>query len=219
MAKDTSRTSGLYLILCVVNNKQYIGESSYVKNRFAKHKSLLRRGVHEIKELQEDFNKYGEDQFIFSRIEQGLGADKAERVALEKELLKKVSRANLYNKDIDETSRQGENNAFFGRKHSMETRRHLSAVKKGMPSNFEGHKHTEETKQQMRVSQTGKTYPSCRGPRMKAVPKPVSIHGVVYPSVNEAYRATGMSRTTIRSHANSPDVRHAYCSWVKDLSV
>jgi group I intron endonuclease len=218
MAKDMSRTAGLYIIMCLANGKQYIGQSSYVKNRFAKHKSLLRRGVHENRKLQTDFTLYGEDMFTFSRLEQGLGAPTHERLALERELLQKMCKSHLYNLDIDASSRTGENNAFFGKKHSMETRRHLSNVKKRLPSNFEGHRHSEETKQKMRAAQTGKIYPSCRGPRGPAVAKKVSVYGIAYGSVNEAFRCTGMSRTTIRSHANSSDPRHAYCYWLASVS-
>lgn len=57
---------GIYCIRCKVNNKAYIGSSTDIKNRWTNHKSSLKAGKHNNKQLQEDYNKYGADSFLYS---------------------------------------------------------------------------------------------------------------------------------------------------------
>jgi len=47
----------------------YIGSSENIKKRFSTHKSQLRNSKHHNKYLQNSWNKYGEEVFIFSTIE------------------------------------------------------------------------------------------------------------------------------------------------------
>ena len=57
---------GTYEILCVVNQKRYIGGSkSSVENRLSSHKAQLNAQKHYNKLLQEDWSKYGPSQFLF----------------------------------------------------------------------------------------------------------------------------------------------------------
>lgn len=56
---------GIYKITCKVNDKVYIGRSIDIDTRLKSHKLSLKRGKHANKKLQADFNKYGEDAFIF----------------------------------------------------------------------------------------------------------------------------------------------------------
>ena len=57
---------GVYCIRCKVNNKAYIGSSANIKRRWTEHKSLLKTGKHPNKQLQEDYNKYGADNFLYT---------------------------------------------------------------------------------------------------------------------------------------------------------
>lgn len=61
---------GVYIIINVVNKKVYVGSTtnSFTK-RFYDHKRKLRKGVHNNEHLQNAWNKYGEDSFIFSILE------------------------------------------------------------------------------------------------------------------------------------------------------
>ena len=61
-----SSNCGIYCIRCKVNNKAYIGSSVDIKSRWRGHKSALRTGKHNNKQLQEDYNKYGADSFLYS---------------------------------------------------------------------------------------------------------------------------------------------------------
>lgn len=55
----------VYEIKNVVNNKRYIGATKNIRFRFRQHKTSLNSGEHHSKTLQDDFNKYGLENFIF----------------------------------------------------------------------------------------------------------------------------------------------------------
>jgi len=61
--------AGVYSITNLVNNKIYIGSSNDTHERFLEHKRRLRKNNHINNHLQNAWNKYGENNFIFSRIE------------------------------------------------------------------------------------------------------------------------------------------------------
>lgn len=61
-------TSGVYQIRNIVNNKIYIGSSNDLRIRFISHKSLLKNNRHFNIYLQNAYNKYGKDNFIFEII-------------------------------------------------------------------------------------------------------------------------------------------------------
>lgn len=58
-----AQSSGIYCIINLVNNKQYIGSSKLLRKRLLQHKRDLRRNNHCNKKLQYSWNKYGEDSF------------------------------------------------------------------------------------------------------------------------------------------------------------
>ena len=60
---------GVYQILNKQTGCRYIGESAIPNNRRKDHWSHLRGGYHKNPNLQEDFNKFGEDAFEFEIIE------------------------------------------------------------------------------------------------------------------------------------------------------
>jgi group I intron endonuclease len=61
--------SGIYKILCTGNDEFYIGSAKSINNRLRKHKSMLFKKSHPNKKLQNAYNKYGVDFFIYSVIE------------------------------------------------------------------------------------------------------------------------------------------------------
>ncbi|MBF1054549.1 MAG: GIY-YIG nuclease family protein, partial [Parvimonas sp.] len=61
--------SCIYEIRNKINNKVYIGSTIDFKQRKATHLKELRRGKHANSHLQNAWNKYGEDNFIFKIIE------------------------------------------------------------------------------------------------------------------------------------------------------
>lgn len=61
---------GIYKIQNITNNKIYIGSSKNIKQRWQKHKALLRHKHHPNSHLLSAWKKYGEENFSFSIIEE-----------------------------------------------------------------------------------------------------------------------------------------------------
>ena len=73
----------IYCIRNKINNKKYIGQTAWnINKRLNKHKGQLINNKHYSKNLQEDFNKFGIDNFEFFILDEFTFSDK--------ELLKKV---------------------------------------------------------------------------------------------------------------------------------
>jgi group I intron endonuclease len=67
---DTVERSGvIYRIKCVANGRAYIGSSVNVKRRFYLHCRDLVAGTHHSPRLQNAWNKYGSDAFVFEVVE------------------------------------------------------------------------------------------------------------------------------------------------------
>lgn len=62
--------SCIYKITNRINGKVYIGSTKNVKQRWAKHKALLRHNHHPNFHIQAAWNKYGEDSFVFEIVEE-----------------------------------------------------------------------------------------------------------------------------------------------------
>ena len=63
--------SGIYKIINIINEKTYVGSTiSKFNRRWNCHKCQLRNHNHGNKYLQNAWNKYGEDKFIFEIIEE-----------------------------------------------------------------------------------------------------------------------------------------------------
>ncbi len=60
---------GVYQIKNLVNGKIYISSSKNLQARINRHKFELKFGSEGIKELQDDYNKYGEQNFTFEIID------------------------------------------------------------------------------------------------------------------------------------------------------
>jgi group I intron endonuclease len=55
--------TGIYVFKCILNGKHYVGSAQNIAGRIASHVSALKGNRHENKLLQEDYNKYGEQNF------------------------------------------------------------------------------------------------------------------------------------------------------------
>lgn len=60
----------VYMIKNKINNKMYIGSSVNYKRRWSQHKWYLNNGNHANKHLQNAWNKYGKENFVFKVIEE-----------------------------------------------------------------------------------------------------------------------------------------------------
>ena len=70
------KNCGIYQILNLINNNVYIGSSSNIKQRFAQHKCDLKHNRHRNHHLQNAWNKYGEETFIFQIVEMSTSPEK-----------------------------------------------------------------------------------------------------------------------------------------------
>jgi group I intron endonuclease len=172
--------SGLYTIICLSNQKQYIGQSANVPNRLSKHLSELRYNRHFCTELQNDFNLYTHKNFIFQRLALAEGLDKKFREKIETHLIELIPKQFLYNKFASPSQRTG----------------HLNG--------FSGHKHTVETKSKISLANSGSG--------LKRNRKPVQINDIIYNSVTEAERQTGIARRLIRERCHAE--HHQNYHWV-----
>jgi len=102
----TNKVSGIYTITNKVTGKLYIGESLDIYRRWHdEHIPQLRKNSHYNKELQNDFNKYGEENFCFEILERYSGNDpistKARILILESYFITQFSNSGikLYNSE------------------------------------------------------------------------------------------------------------------------
>lgn len=65
----TTQEAGIYKIINIINNKEYIGSSCNLQKRKNNHFLLLRKNKHHSKKLQNAYNKYGVDNFVFEILE------------------------------------------------------------------------------------------------------------------------------------------------------
>lgn len=65
-----SKKTGIYMILCVENNKKYIGQSMDIITRWRQHRYTMKQGKGCNPHLQNAWNKYGQDKFVFHIIEE-----------------------------------------------------------------------------------------------------------------------------------------------------
>lgn len=63
------KKSGIYKITNKKNGRAYVGSSTNLDAREKKHFSLLKKGTHHCRHMQNSFNKNGEEYFLFEIIE------------------------------------------------------------------------------------------------------------------------------------------------------
>lgn len=90
----------IYKIENKINGMVYIGSSQDANERFKQHLILLKKGQHKISKFQDDFNRHGQDNFIFYIIEE---ADYDNIRDIEYHYIKMHNRDMLYNISIGNT--------------------------------------------------------------------------------------------------------------------
>ncbi len=191
----SSLKSGLYIITSIPLQKHYVGISQSVNPRLNVHKNSLKRNCHFCKELQNDFNQYGVDNFLFQKLNLGVGLKKTELENLETAVLLTLPPEKKYNIYTNWRKRASHLNPFYGKIHTKETREAQSAANKGKVSSFKGLKHVNRVKQL--ISQQNK------GTSNKERRKPLYIDGVYYESISEASEKTGLAPRLIRERCHN----------------
>jgi group I intron endonuclease len=62
--------TGIYAIINTINGKRYVGQAVNIKNRINGHLKRLRAGKHHCAHLQSAFQKYGQESFTYSTLEE-----------------------------------------------------------------------------------------------------------------------------------------------------
>ena len=143
---------GIYKIINVVNNKFYVGSAVDFKRRKTRHFSELRTKKHNNSKLQNAWNKYGEQAFVFVVVEDL--PEGADLLATENVWLKEhVGKEYCYNLGVDATAptlgMSGELSPTWGYKHSDESKSAIGVASKGRL-------HTSEAKEKIRLHLIGK---------------------------------------------------------------
>lgn len=127
------KDSGIYCIYSICKGTRYIGQAVAFGVRWNRHKNELSRGIHPNHYLQNHYNKYGEQDLIYSVIEV---VDRGEMTledfkqllnTKEQEYINKSE--NLFNMAIVVGSKLGVNHTEESRLKMSETRRKLNSGK------------------------------------------------------------------------------------------
>lgn len=150
---------GIYCIENKVNHMKYIGQSINIRKRWAEHKRDLRKSKHTNDHLQKAWDKYGDNAFIFSILEicdrsllnereiywvnayDSMSKSLGYNIATPGDAPMKSRNHSVLSKRKMSESRKGncsgENNGFYGNKHSKET---LDKISKSLKGRFVGEK-------------------------------------------------------------------------------
>lgn len=142
--------SGVYLITNQVNGKVYVGSSISIQCRIQQHRGKLRKNKHTNIHLQAAWNKYGEEAFVFEKLEslpiQFLKLREAYWISAFDACDDLVG----YNKTTQTTA------PMLGKKHSVETKSKISKRFSGKNHPFYGKKFSIEHVEKLRLSHLGK---------------------------------------------------------------
>ena len=139
---------GVYQIKNVVNTKCYVGSTKDFHKRWHRHRVNLENNRHINPHLQNAYNKYGKENFVYEVIE--YIDDESNLLEREQYYLNTLSSKNLYN-----ISRSA-NSPMRGRKHTEKWKRRMSVLMSGETSPNYGRKASKEARQNMSKAQTGK---------------------------------------------------------------
>jgi hypothetical protein len=70
MYKEMKPTMGAFMIKNTQNSKAFMDVSKDLKSSFNRHCFQLKAGAHPVKELQKEWNQFGQQAFVFEVLEQ-----------------------------------------------------------------------------------------------------------------------------------------------------
>jgi len=115
--------TGVYQIQNTIDGKRYIGSAARsIINRWSNHKTRLSQGSHYAKHLQNAWNKYGADTFVFEILlycnpENCL---MYEQIALD-HFKPEYNTCMIAGSSLGTIRKRGQQNPWYGRKHKQET--------------------------------------------------------------------------------------------------
>lgn len=149
-------SSGIYLIRCHANGKVYVGQTTNLRRRWSAHNRLLKLNRHHCPPLQNAWNKYGEREFSVDLLLPVV--DVVLLNVFEVWAFALVPKTSMFNVGSPGAS-------MLGRKHTEETRRKMSASRRGVKLGAEhrlkisetlkNHTVSEETRAKLRATRVG----------------------------------------------------------------
>jgi hypothetical protein len=210
---------GLYAIVVVksdapLEEKLYIGQSSNVALRLGQHWNDLSQGKHECKEMLQDWQQLGSENFSFIALSVGPQWEKQEiRENVENDLI----RLNLnitYNQAIAGKVKKKEGDIY---------RKIVKFGDKVFPSIAEASRQVNISESHIRrlLRDPNNTDWSYVTSQKTLVPEniiniekatKVKVNGTIYRSIRDAAKHEGIERRTLTRHLNDPN--KTYCSFV-----
>jgi len=180
----------IYKITNKVNGKFYIGSTNNVRKRWNNHRCNLRNNRHENSYLQQAWNKYGEEAFEFSILEEVNDKNRIKREIYYLKETKCYERNIGYNFDKNPTDKSGKNNSFYGKKHTEEVKDRMREIALNRPQEYKD-KLLQSVKRGEEHRDAILTWDKVREIRSKYIPK---LYG--YRKLGEEY---GVAKTTIQA--------------------
>jgi group I intron endonuclease len=137
----------IYQIKNLKNGKLYVGSTNNLTKRWANHRSKLRNNKHENNYLQLAWNKYGEESFEFSLLEEVNDENRIDKEIYYLNQIKSYERDIGYNFDKNPIDKSGANNPFYGKKHNDSAKEKLREI---------ANNRSEELKKKMGAKNKGK---------------------------------------------------------------
>lgn len=154
------KIAGIYKITNIITNKVYIGSSVNLNSRKTTHFSTLRKGIHKNPKLQNSYNKYGENAFIFEVLEyvndnnslldrEQFYINKYNSVTEGYNILEKAGNSLGYKhspevRELISKRQKGEGNYFWGKHLSNEHKARISVGNKGKKHSIDAIKKTQQ---------------------------------------------------------------------------
>lgn len=143
---------GIYQIKNVVNGKIYVGSSINMDSRWSNHKTALRGNYHHGTYLQRAWGKYGEDNFLFSIVEEMPFSEDATLREVENYYFNKLKPE--YNE-----AKYATRSPWYKRHFPKEMKEKMRKSKTGDKHWNYGKHHSEETRAKISASHVGKRIP------------------------------------------------------------
>lgn len=172
--------SGIYAITNETSGKKYVGASKDIHKRWIFHKWQLNKGLHPVKELQNDWDK--KNNFDFCIIEECAVEDLDER---EIYWIGKLNTREVgYNTTIG-------GRGIVGLERTSEHCQHISESLKGRVSSMKGRKFTEEHRKKIALALTGNKNTGCGAKNHASRAVRSKTTGKIYECAADAGRDSG----------------------------
>ena len=178
--------TGIYMIQNSINNKIYIGKTKDLNKRWKRHKRYLKGNYHYNKNLQEEWNEYGEENFKYIIL---CKCNEEKLNELEEYYIFELM---SYDKRVGYNKKYGGNSEI----PTTETKYKLSESQKGEKNGMYNKKHTQETKN--KIGEAGKKRIGSLNCRSKSV---LCIElNKIFGSTREAERELGICNSCIAAN-------------------